>query len=1063
MTIKFSPSVNIIRDSERDLNYIVTPNAERVAKLIDNEFKQGFHSFNIIGSYGTGKSSFLWAIEQSLKGNNKYFNFDIKPSSQKVSILHFVGEYQSIVESFANKLNVENKLEGNHEIFDSIYQKYEDIGGKDGLLVIIIDELGKYLEFAAKNNPEKELYFIQQLAEFVDDKNRNILFISTIHQSFVGYANSLDESQRNEWIKIKGRLRELIFLASQHFTKFFESENKLSESNLFIKLNKSANIFSLNDEFAQKINGKIYPLDIFSACTLTIALQQYGQNERSLFTFLETADHLSINEWKPTNTPFYSVANVFDYLYFNFYTLLSYGYKQHLNHWRRIKSAIERVEDNISNNIQESVLIIKTIGLLNLFGKGTAQIDNDFLTTYGKHSLGISDVGKILVELERKKIIYFSKYSNSYKLYEGSDLDIDEALVLAENRVEEVTDIADRLSDHFDFPYITAKSVSYIKGTPRNFEFVISEMPISKIPSGSVDGYINLIINEKLHISDIKKHSENENEAILFGYYINAKQIRKTLFDIEKTENVIAENQEDIVAINELKNILEHQKRLLNHFVLDDLFTDKIIWFSNGNKKSFSNRKALNQLLSEICNGVYTATPTYLNELLNKSKIHSNISTARKYLFKALVNNWEEPDLGFDKNKFPAEKTIYLTLLQENGIHRSTNNRYELGSPNPNSTFVNVWNACEEFMLRSRQEKRKLSELIDVLSKRPFKLKQGLIDFWIPIFLFIKRGDYALYDKEIYVPFVNETKLYEITRNPQFFELKSFEITGLRLRVFNKYREFLKQDTETEFSNKAFIDSIRPFLTFYKNLPDYAKKSERMSEESISLRKAILNAKDPEKIFFEDFPAALKVSIEQLDNTEKSLAEFAFVLNRAINEIKNAYGELVNRIEGFITSEIVGKKSQFPLYKKHLQDRFSSIKEHQLLTQQKVFLQRINSPLNDRDSWIASIAQAVFNKPLEQITDNEEQTLKDKLLFLVTELDNLREISQDQNDTNDEIIKIDITSVSKGLRTNIIQIPKSKKKEVEQLVNEIKAKLKTSENISKAVLIKLLNESLNNE
>jgi hypothetical protein len=63
MPTKFTTSVNIIRDKGRELNYIPTPNAIRIVDQICNDFKKGIRSFNIIGSYGTGKSSFLWAFQ----------------------------------------------------------------------------------------------------------------------------------------------------------------------------------------------------------------------------------------------------------------------------------------------------------------------------------------------------------------------------------------------------------------------------------------------------------------------------------------------------------------------------------------------------------------------------------------------------------------------------------------------------------------------------------------------------------------------------------------------------------------------------------------------------------------------------------------------------------------------------------------------------------------------------------------------------------------------------------------------------------------------------------------
>ena len=188
MEVKYSPSVNIIRDSEKELYYIVTPNAERITHQMADDFKKGFHSFNIIGSYGTGKSSYLWAFTQTIKGKADYYDVNFTQSKGMVRVLNFVGEYQSIISAFAEMLGIENTLAGNQEIFDAIFQQYEKVGKKDGLFVVVIDEFGKFLEYAAKHEPERELYFIQQLAEFVNDKNRNILFIS----SSFGASSSLD-------------------------------------------------------------------------------------------------------------------------------------------------------------------------------------------------------------------------------------------------------------------------------------------------------------------------------------------------------------------------------------------------------------------------------------------------------------------------------------------------------------------------------------------------------------------------------------------------------------------------------------------------------------------------------------------------------------------------------------------------------------------------------------------------------------------------------------------------------------------------------------------------------
>lgn len=67
------------------------------------------------------------------------------------------------------------------------------------------------MEYAAKNNPEKELYLWQQFTEFINDADRNAILLTTLHQNFNSYARGLSESQRNEWTKVKGRFKEIVF------------------------------------------------------------------------------------------------------------------------------------------------------------------------------------------------------------------------------------------------------------------------------------------------------------------------------------------------------------------------------------------------------------------------------------------------------------------------------------------------------------------------------------------------------------------------------------------------------------------------------------------------------------------------------------------------------------------------------------------------------------------------------------------------------------------------------------------------------------------------------------
>jgi len=1074
--IKHQSSINIIRDFDKSLNYIPTLNATRIANFIVDEFERGIHSFNIIGSYGTGKSSFLWAFNKSVNINNNtnYFNIP-KNKLREVEFINIVGEYNSLIDYFKEYFSVENKFKGNQEIFDSIFDLYNSISKANGLLVICIDEFGKFLEYASQNNPEREMYFIQQLAEFVNESNRNIVLITSVHQAIDAYANDLSDSQKNEWRKVKGRLHEitfnepveqLLYLASQHFkNKFSESKKDEKYLNQLVKLNSTNHCFTIGEDFIDRVGVDLYPLDVLSAILLTLSLQRYGQNERSLFSFLETSDHLGVSSLKKDEL--FDLPKLYDYLFVNLYSLLISKHNPDYSQWALIKGSVERSEVQIDNHQNITLDLIKIIGLLNLFTNKGAQINNDLLLGYLSYKYKKENIITSIKSLEKFKIIRFSDFNKSYKLFGGTDLDIEDALIKIGNNLDDSIDIVSKLNETFDFPVITAREITYTTGTPRLFQFEISDKPIHKTPKDEVDGFINLIFNEGLEQDEIINFSRDNDSAILYGYYKNTSTIRKTLLDILKTEKVLkGVEPSDTFAKEELLTIVNSQKALLNHYVLDSLYSDKIIWYFKGVRKDFESKKSLNQGLSDICREIYPTTPVIKMELINKHKVSGAVNTSRKAYFERLVKHWNEKDLGYPEDKFPADKTIYWSFIKNNGIHREVGNNYILTRPDEqNENLLIIWEACEAFLREAKKENKPITELIETLKSKPYKLKQGVIDFLIPTFLFTKRGDFALYNVDGgYLPYITETVLYMITRNPQEFSVKSFELSDLRLTMFNKYRGFLNQETKDSISNESFIESIRPFLVLYKGLTVYSQNTQRLSKEALNLRDTIANATDPEKVFFENFPKALGVDIKELMDDERKFDDYIIEFQKTILEIKDSFDELLNRFEVYLTKEILGVKSKFPNYKTALKKRFSSLKEHQILPSQKTLMLRINSDLDDRDSWLISICFALLGKPLDRINDREEKVLKEKLSFIIKEIDNLCEIKNVIFDENEEeVYKIDFTSQSQGLKNHLVRISKKQQIEIEKSAVDFEKLLSKDKNIRIAILSKLLQKNLNNE
>lgn len=1076
MQFNFSPSVNIQRDATKELTYIPTPNAQTIFNQLVNDYKKGTHAFNIIGSYGTGKSAFIVALERMLRGEATYFgqlNGQFK-GIQQFEFINIVGTFDSLLNVLGEELNAKQPYTSK-SVMKALKSRYQTTTTNGACLFLVIDEFGKHLEYAAQNKPEVELYFIQQLAEYVNDETKNIVLLTTLHQNFATYANTLTEQQQNEWIKVKGRLKDLTFnepveqllLLAADYMQTTDLSHPNPDVDELTALIEKANLLRLNSEVTTQIVHKLAPFDLLAAAILTLALQKYGQNQRSLFTFLNSADLYSLQNYNALEHPFYNLSCIYDYLIYNYYSYLSAKNNPHYIQWRAIQKAIERIEGSLKKEqMVAAIKLVKTIGLLNTFASEGATIDTDFLEKYAQLSLGITHISEVIETLEKRKIILFKKYKNQYVLFEGTDFDIEVELLKAANQISKTSNILTPLRQHFNFPYIPAKAIHYQKGTPRFFEFQLSETPINQVPSHETDGIINLIFSENLDIEVVKEHAKEIDEAIIFACFHNVQQIKYILFEIDKLAFLLKKEEirDDVIAYQELQNLKAHEVEKLNNLVLNHLFDGgkTVTWIYKGEVLVLNSQTQFNKQLSEICREVYWATPVFKNELVNRHQISGSIATARKYFFKKLFKNAQKEDLGFDKRLFPAEKTIYLTLLKQTGIHQRKNTiHFTLGRPTE-ASFEQLWQISEQFLESAKINRRSLQEFESVLASKPLKLKKGVIDFWLLIFLYIKQDDFALFRDDIYVPTLTLDEVDVMYRNLGQYKVKTFNVSGVRLDLFNKYRELLSQTNTEQPSQQNFIETIKPFLTFYHQLPQYTQQTGRLEKHTLQFREAIKTATDPEATFFDAFPAALGYqSIEFLKDDPKALQAYVDNIQDAIRQLRTAYDELLDRVESNMLRDLGYKGKSFNTYRKKFNYRFKAIKKHLLLTNQKTFFARLNSPLDDRAAWLNSLVTAVMRKPLSQLRDEEEAILYEKLSATFRELDNLCDIhGMDVDFEKEYVVKIDVTTLEEGTKGYQVRLGKGKMKEVMDLQMEIERMLTDNNIVNKIALIKLLNNLL---
>ena len=111
-----------------------------------------------------------------------------------------------------------------------------------------------------------------------------------------------------------------------------------------------------------------------------------------------------------------------------------------------------------------------------------------------------------------------------------------------------------------------------------------------------------------------------------------ADQIIDHVWQLDKLAYVQNDvDSKDNVAQKELKALIAHEQSLLNASVLKTLFSynSDVIWVYKGKILDIFSKTIFNKCLSMICDQVYCDTPVYINEMVNKHKPSSAISTAR--------------------------------------------------------------------------------------------------------------------------------------------------------------------------------------------------------------------------------------------------------------------------------------------------------------------------------------------------------------------------------------------------------------------------------------------------
>ena len=1134
---RFYRSVNIIADYDDPdalTDYILSPLGRTVLRRIGDGLKPGsrVRAWSIVGPYGAGKSAFalflakvlgcpqnadarerLRAVDtdlyEELHGQipglreSGFLVVPIVGSREPLALAVLRGLSASFSsgpltgesEGLVQWLNVlSQQVEQGESIPTSVLS--EAVGkaaqaaraatyGPLGLL-IVLDELGKLLEYAALNPTHGDIFLLQSLAELAARSGDNrVGLIVILHQAFERYAARLSPPQQREWAKVQGRFEDIGFLESPG-----ELLRLLGEAiQPRIPLDGLGEM--VTDEVAQAGHLDLAPRELswrdaetaLRHCaplhpSVSLVLgrlfrSRLAQNERSLFAFLTSGEphglqyYLNHELWdRDGRRPFYRLDQLYDYVLTAMGSVL-YSLPQGKK-WAEIEDALERLP---KDRTPLDGRLIKVIGLLGLLGDQRYLKASPNVLAYALADGGGVSAEQVHAATQRLcdlGIAIYRQHRDAYSLWEGSDIDLEERFQKGLDQVDKSVSLSALLQDCGQLRPYLAKRHLFETGTLRYFApWVISLDSIGQVcerPLGAADGALVFVVGDDSEPIDQTIEAVIEvsgqlpsprRQLLLFAILLDTYALRQALEEVvawEWVANNTPELEGDSIARKELAGRQIEAESRLNR--LCSLCFEKTsshaawVWIHAGAVQEFRTAAELSSTLSTVCDQVYDAAPIVRNELVNRRTLSSAAVAARRNLIERMLTHTHEPRLGIVG--FPPELSMYRSVLESSGLHHQCGSHWEFGPSDAQDLgkVTRLWQGVDAFLDSTEGGKRCVSELFEMLRQPPYGIKDGLLSIYFAAAMLHWEAETALYENGTFIPKAGIAVFERLIKVPERFYVQRYRLGGARSYLFEQYSALLGKG-QTPSDRTTLLTAVRPILAFIRQLPLYTHLTHSLSPQAIAVREAILSAQEPHHLLFEDLPKAVDIDARQVNADPGTAQVFFTTLRDALLELQRAYDRLLTAVQEELL-EAMRLPQAMTAARREATQRAMILQEYVSDLRLKAFVLRLADAKLPEREWLESIASCLANKPPKQWGDHDRLRYQTELAEMAGRFRRVEEIAVDAQRTGEHIegaslIRLGVTTPSGEEQREIVSILPEEAADVCAVTDELEAVLRRSE------------------
>ena len=839
-------------------------------------------------------------------------------------------------------------------------------------LLIVIDEFGKNLE-AVNSSADSDPYLLQQLAEAGQGGGTPIFTLTLQHLSFEDYFTTAGNLEHREWAKVQGRFEDVPFADSPAETRaliptVFDVDDALRRhiDPWAGGMAKAMGKLGLEDLSTSEAVANCFPLHPLAAAILPELCSRYGQNERTLFSFLAGSDASAVpavlarQELTDTDPlPAIGLPEVYDY-FIEGEIAGSPGVNG--SRWREIATCLR---DAHGLSAQEWALA-KSIAILNLVGaSGTIRASKTLLGQVAKRP------ATTLRKLEQRGLITYRAFADEYRVWQGSDLDVRSLVESATATLAKLPSI--EVLSRFDPPTpVIAARHSAEHDTLRVFarRYATSSEVVKPLsPFSEVDGKLLLMVDSEPHCPTIAETGLSKPIVAALPTTITA--LDTTARNLAAIHQVLdlPEVANDWVVRSELGEQLAQAETLFHEAFISTFDPKNCAWFlltEDGADPLTSGRGTA--ALSAAADQAYQSAPRFGNEMINRTALTSQGAKARTMLLTGMIERASEVDLGFEG--YGPEVAMYRTVLERSGMHRSDPRNDALVFTKPRDTsLLPAWKVMEAEFRRSRKRRINLNDLYAVLMSPPIGMKAAVVPVFVTAGLLAHANEIAIYMHGTFKPLLSAELSERMVKNPGHFEFKHFaNTTGARRQVIDELAARLGVRPAFRKHRVANVLAIVGHLVSLVNrLDNYTLHTRNLPEPAKDAREALVTAVEPDELLFIALPKALGFRPVPADTKSYAKARaYAESVGAALEDLTGCLENLLGDLYDLLLEES-GETSRLAIL-----GQAAALENEVLDPKIRAFVLRLaDDSVHTNMEWIKAVAMVVAEKAPSEWTDDD--------------------------------------------------------------------------------------------